>query len=83
MNLYLIKQDVNNGYDTYDSAVVIASSAEEAKNIHPEGYRWEGVKWSGDDWGVWCEPDNVTVVLVGQASSGNIGDVIISSFNAG
>jgi hypothetical protein len=83
MNLYLIKQDVNNGYDTYDSAVVIASSAEEAKTIHPEGYRWEGDKWSGDDWGVWCEPDNVTVVLVGQASSGNIGDVIIASFNAG
>ena len=83
MYLYLIKQNVNNEYDTYDSAVVIASSAEEAKTIHPNGQRWEGDKWDDYDWGDWTSPDNVTVVLIGQASSGKIGDVIISSFNAG
>lgn len=33
MNLYLISQDVNNDYDTYDSAVVAAESEEEARGI--------------------------------------------------
>lgn len=35
MNLYLISQTENIGYDTYDSAVVCAESEEEAKNIYP------------------------------------------------
>ena len=38
MKLYLIKQDDNCGYDTYDSAVVIATSEEEARQIHPSTY---------------------------------------------
>ena len=33
--IWSIEQDVNNDYDTYSSAVVIAYSAEEAKRIHP------------------------------------------------
>ena len=86
MNLYLIKQDFNCAYDTYDSAVVIASSAEEAKTIHPDPklkLHWEGDKWSDEDYGTWCHPEHVTVELVGQASSGKIGDVVCASFNAG
>lgn len=35
MNLYLISQDKNNDYDTYDSAVVAAKSPQDAKEIHP------------------------------------------------
>lgn len=35
MNLYLISQDVNRAYDTYDAAVVAAESEEEARRIHP------------------------------------------------
>lgn len=84
MYLYLIKQDVNNDYDTYDSAVVIASSEEEARTIHPDGYRWLSTGWSG--WmgdGTWCNPEDVTVRLIGTATSGKIGDVVVSSFNAG
>lgn len=86
MYLYLIKQDVNCGWDTYDSAVVIASSVEEAKTIHPAGYRWINEEWVTDMWGAnheWTAPENVVVVLVGQASSGKIGDVVCASFNAG
>lgn len=86
MYLYLIKQDVNNDYDTYDSAVVIASSEEEAKTIHPRGDRWENEEWVSDCWGAmaeWTTPENVAVVLIGTATSGKIGDVVISSFNAG
>jgi hypothetical protein len=84
MNLYLIKQNVNCDYDTYDSAVVIASSEEEARTIHPDGQRWEDNKWYGC-WGLesWCRPEHVEVKLIGTAATGNIGDVVVRSFNAG
>lgn len=35
MNIYLLSQTENDGYDTYDSCVVIAENEEEAKTIHP------------------------------------------------
>ena len=35
LNLYLISQTVNNGYDTFDSAVVAARDEEDARSIHP------------------------------------------------
>jgi len=89
MKLYLIQQDTNLGYDTYDSAVVIATSEEEAKTIHPGGCRWEEVgqgQWSWtSDWGLmdWTVPENVTVTCIGAATQGQVGDVVCASFNAG
>ena len=47
MNIYLLTQDVNVDYDTYDAAIVCAESEEEAVKIHPDGeiwgtvYRWD------------------------------------------
>ena len=38
MKLWLISQDVNNNYDTYDSAVVAAETEEEARVTFPN--RW-------------------------------------------
>ena len=35
LNLYLITQDTNYDYDTYDAAVVVAESEVEAKTMHP------------------------------------------------
>lgn len=35
MNIYLLSQTENTGYNTYDSCVVIANNEEEAKLIHP------------------------------------------------
>jgi hypothetical protein len=35
MNIYLLKQEVNNEKDTYDSCVVVAESEDAAKRIHP------------------------------------------------
>jgi hypothetical protein len=35
LNIYKIWQNVNNGYDTYDSAVVIAHGEEEARSMNP------------------------------------------------
>lgn len=37
LNIYLLKQSINNEYDTFDSAVVIAENEEEARKIHPSG----------------------------------------------
>ena len=84
MYLYLIKQDVNRDYDTYDSAIVIASSEEEARTIHPGGCRWESTGWSG--WmeaSSWCNPEDVTVQLIGTALPGSTCSVVVASFNAG
>lgn len=35
MEIYLLEQDLNNGYDTYDSVIVIAENEQEARKIHP------------------------------------------------
>ncbi len=35
MNIYLVEQSDNNGYDTYDSFVCVAKSEGNARNIHP------------------------------------------------
>lgn len=113
LNLYLIKQNENYSYDTYDSAVVIATSEEEARRIHPLKEKWsedhntwlvwdwkydENGKSTGEkiwlpidrndkDWnsayGTWTHPDHVSVTCIGVATSGQAGDIVISSFNAG
>jgi hypothetical protein len=89
MYLYRITLDSSIDYDMYDSAVVIATSEEEARTIHPDGrHRWDeeskdwGTTFSGTI-GSWGRPEQVTVELIGIASSGEIGDVVVSSFNAG
>ncbi len=38
MKLFLISQDVNNDYDTFDSAVVAAKSEQDAREIHPSEF---------------------------------------------
>lgn len=37
MNLYLISQSQWTGYDTFDSAVVVAESEDAARDMHPRG----------------------------------------------
>lgn len=81
MNLYLISQEENSEYDTYDSAVVAAPDEESAKRIHPRGPEC----WQGYPSRTWCRtPSEVTAKYIGMAS-GEItaGTVICSSFNAG
>lgn len=78
MNLYLLSQDENNGYDTYDSVVVAAKSENDARNIKPDGSVW-GARYSA-----WCpSPDDVTVQLIGKAVKGTTQGIICASFNAG
>lgn len=92
MKLWLISQDVNNDYDTYDSAVVVAATAEEARLIHPRGqgksnidyWEYERKNYSK----TWAfDPGEVKVEYLGLLDDGpdsyQRGDVVCTSFNAG
>ncbi len=79
MKLYKLSQNENTGYDTYDSMVVCAKDADEARNIHPENY-W---KQEGGIHGVWCMPEKVKVEYIGEAASNVAAGVVCASFNPG
>ena len=70
--LYKIWQNVNTGWDTYDSAVVCATSEYEARNIKNYFSKSE-----------WCDPKDVQVKLIGYAEEYVEIGVIVDSFNAG
>lgn len=81
--IYLLSQDQNRGYDTYDSIVVCAESEEEARNIHPRG-EWRNSIYSmfrDDSWAF--DPKDVKVKFLGEASPTIEKGIIITSFNAG
>jgi hypothetical protein len=75
LNLYIISQSINTGYDTYDSAVVAAESENDAVLIHPSA--------DYPDLGTWASIGNVSVKLIGTATEGTGRGVICASFNAG
>lgn len=92
MNLYLLTQDENNGYDTYDSCVVAADSPKDAVLINPNGDLYKSdpgstydgwAKGTHLDYDTWCSsPEQVKVKFVGVAAEGVTG-VVCASFNAG
>jgi len=59
MKLYLLSQDVNDEWDTYDSCVVCAEDEDDARRVHPssdvthnrDGIWYGTCSWSG------CEDD--------------------------
>ena len=82
MKLWLISQDAERGYDTYDSAVVAAETEDQARMIHPDGHdesRWEDKRFL-----TWAaEPFLVKVEYLGEAKPGTEKGLILASFNAG
>jgi hypothetical protein len=90
VNIYLVEQIENLGYDTYDSMVVVADSASTARTMHPDEI------WPGDNipgatreaaWkrvhSTWASsPINVTVTHLGVADDPTE-RIILASFNAG
>lgn len=79
LKLYLISQSENNGYDTYDAAVVAAYSEEEARMSNPDVGGWEGNRFTA-----WCHsPEQVQVLYIGVAASYVEPGEVLSSFNAG
>ncbi len=96
MLIFRIEQETNNGYDTYDSAIVVACDEEHARCIHPAGYNivWdpESECWVDSDGSVygvgynaWAHPDSVTVERIGMVTGGSAkpGEVVCASFHAG
>ena len=79
MKLFKISQTENDGYDTYDSAIVAALDEEAARNIRPAAsYDWDYI------YSPWCKsPEAVTVEYIGEAKEGTEAGVILASFNAG
>lgn len=83
MNLYLLSQDANSGYDTYDSVVVAAESENEARLITPDCGSSEE-HWLDSSWRDWAyTPDQVSVELIGVAADGTPSGVILASYHAG
>lgn len=74
MNIYYISQNVNNEWDTYESAVVAAPDENTARNMHPSG---------DDDYTteMWCEPKDVIVKYLGEAAEGIAQGVICAEFS--
>jgi hypothetical protein len=97
--LWKLRQDVNNDYDTYDSAVVVASSPMLASQIHPALYSdtgkviyyfdrssdcWRQHENGSADSRSWVQPNDVQVTCIGEAASWlGEGAVVCSSYNAG
>ena len=84
MKIYLISQDVNDYYDTYDSAVVIAANEEQARNTYPGDEDGRDIDFNNCwDSGNWVKsPNDVTVEYIGETDIQER-RVICSSFNAG
>ena len=84
MNIYLLEQDIIDGYDTYDSIVVCAKSEEDAREIYPDNERWEDN--ANDSWLEWVrfsDIDKIKVTLLGKADKRIKRGCILSSYNAG
>lgn len=90
MNLYLVSQQVNAAYDTFDCAIICAPNEETARVTHPDGMReWKNGKWflCGREepryLSSWTEPEHVRVEKIGVAADALAPGVVIASFNAG
>ena len=83
MNMYLIWQEENCGYDTYDAAVVRAKSEDDARLIHPgDGEKYTEGAWGDADCEDWAtNPKNVHVELLAKRVGGKE-ELILASFNA-
>ena len=87
--IYLISQNENNPWDTYDSAVVVAPDEETARKINPGSIGdSEELFMTEKDWSYkynsWCSSEEKVVVkCLGDASKDQKIGVVCSSFNAG
>lgn len=78
MKLFLIYQEQNSGYDTYDSAVVVAPDEETARRMCPDGGGSNGYNpWT------WTAPEYVSVNYLGEAAEGLPEGFVCKSYNGG
>lgn len=80
LRLWLLKQTVNNDYETYDSCIVAAPDADTARMVRPDGCGWHEEHF----WTAWMfKPEDITVRLIGTADPSVESGVVLASFNAG
>lgn len=94
MNIYLIEDEGVGGYDTYDSAVVIAKDEEGARTTDPSGFysfscftgcwmdSYRDGKLKPTQHSSWILPKDVKVTKIGVTDNDKA-EVICASFNAG
>lgn len=80
MKIYLLEQNVNNDYDTYDSCVVCAETEEDAKTIHPDGDMFIENNSPFSEWAF--NYSNIICTELGEANANQERGVILASFNA-
>lgn len=77
MNVYLLTQKDNIGYDTFSEIVVIAENEADAKTISPNGEVFKpSYDWAESIEGIKCE-------LIGTAAPDQKRGVVLYSFHAG
>ena len=87
MKLYLLTQNTNLDYNTYDSCVVVARSKQAAVKIHPD-YSEKELKRATEAnkyglFSTWAAPSEVTATYLGRASNKlDENEVICASFIA-
>lgn len=82
MYIYKLTQDINSGWDTYDSAIVVAKTPDEAKSLTLKDVTKGGLlRTFGKSWAE--EPEDIVCNLVGVTNLYEKPQIILSSFNAG
>lgn len=84
MKLFKLSQEVNFGYDTYDSCVVCAKSKKDAVTIHPDGGEFNDEDLRFNKRGPWAHKiADIKCEEIGDAKANQTRGVIVASFNAG
>lgn len=82
MNLYLLEQNVNDNWDTYDSMIICAADPDEAVELSYRGFVRHYIDGHGD-WIRYDCKDRIQVELIGAAVVNLEKGIVLSSFNAG
>lgn len=82
MRIYKVERADMNGYDEYDSFVVVAEDEADAIRFHPGGEDLgESATNPNGTWPV--DLSKLGVTLIGEAAPGIERGVVLASFNAG
>lgn len=75
--IYKVERTDEIDYDEHDSFVCAATSADDARRMHPcHGDEDHYCSWP-------MKPDTLRVTLIGRAYPGQTAGIILASFNAG
>lgn len=84
MKIYLLTQDDNTDYDTYDSLIVCAENEEDAKIITPSGKNYFEEREDHRNYYSWAlNFDSIKCEEIGEANENQERGVVLASFNAG